>query len=113
MHKFILVTAIFLASTAAQAGGTRGLITVASTEAADPVKPAEQTTPAAQAPVAPALCAEAVAPKSAGTQPADAKPVDVLAQHADAKPARKISHDSDRAWTEHRIRSELARYGIY
>jgi hypothetical protein len=105
MHKFLLLTAMILASTAAQAG-TRGLITVASTETADPVKPAGQI---AQAPVASARCTpQPAAPKTAETKPADA-----LAQRVDEKPVRKFSHESDRAWAEHRIRSELARYGIY
>jgi hypothetical protein len=95
MRKLILVTAIVLASTAAQAGGTRGLITLASTDRGTSV---EQTNSTESAP-APAA------------QTANVTPVDAPDQRAEEK--AKPRHESDRQWVERRIRRELARYGIY
>jgi hypothetical protein len=101
MRKLVLVTAIVLASTAAHAGGTRGLITLASTDRGETV---EQTKPTEPVP--------APAAQTANMKSAEVTPVDTLDQRAGerAKPAR---HESDRQWVERRIRRELARYGIY
>lgn len=106
MRKLILATAIILASTAAHAGTTRGLISLASsdtveTTSVEQAKPADQAKPVEQAPV--------VQPTAAKST--DAKPVD--AQRVDEKPRHKTRRVSDRGWTERRIRAELARYGIY
>ncbi len=102
MRKLILVTAIILASTAAHAGATRGLIALASSETAE-TKPADQAKPVEQAPAA----------QPADVKSAETKPVDAPDPRVDQKPRRKVRHESDRDWTERRIRSELARYGIY
>jgi hypothetical protein len=94
MRKLIVVTAIVLSSAAAHAEGTKGLTTVASSETSgQPAKPAEP---------APA------APPATPSADANAQP-----RHGDQKSSgRHPKHESNRAWAERRIRSELAKYGI-
>jgi hypothetical protein len=103
MHKLMIVTAIVLAATAAHAEGTRGLITLAASDRGDPT-PAEPAKPVEQA-----KPAEQPAP----VQSAETKPVDSPDRRMDQKSRRKVGRESDRNWAERRIRSELARYGIY
>jgi hypothetical protein len=107
MHKLMMVTAIVLAATAAHAEGTRGLITLASSDRGDP-KPVEPAKPVEQAnkPV------EQTA-QPAAVQPAETRPADAYEQRMDQKSRRKVRHESDRHWAERRIRGELARCGIY
>jgi hypothetical protein len=106
MHKLMIVTAIVLAATAAHAEGTRGLITLAASDRGDPTpaepaKPVEQAKPAEQT------------AQPAPVQSAETKPVDSPNRRMDQKSRRKAGRESDRNWAERRIRSELARYGIY
>jgi hypothetical protein len=103
MHKLMIVTAIVLAATAAHAEGTRGLITLAASDRGDPT-PAEPAKPVEQA---------KPAERPAPVQSAETKPVDSPDRRMDQKSRRKAGRESDRNWAERRIRSELARYGIY
>jgi hypothetical protein len=103
MHKLMIVTAIVLAATAAHAAGTRGLITLAASDRGDPT-PAEPAKPVEQA---------KPAERPAPVQSAETKPVDSPDRRMDQKSRRMAGRESDRNWAERRIRSELARYGIY
>ena len=104
MRKLILISALLLASAAAQAGQPRGLIMASNdepqaTEKIDAVKPAETkpeaaTTDAPKAEVKP----EAAAPEAA--KPEVAKPV---------KKAQVKHHESDEA----KARRIAAHYGVY
>jgi outer membrane biosynthesis protein TonB len=99
MRKLFLIAAITLASTAANAGPSRGL-SLASAEATQPV--AEQPKTQTAAPATTAERAKPAVPQEAAKDPAKTdKPADA------AKPTRK--HVS----TEARIIYELHRHGIY
>ena len=98
MRRFILISALLLASAAAQAGQQRGLILASNdepkSESIEAVKP-DEAKPDASAPVAPAPVA---------STPAAPKPVA-------SRPAKKIharSYESDEA----KARRIAARYGI-
>jgi hypothetical protein len=95
MRKLALITALLLASAAAQASESRGLMLAANdTPAANAA--------AAQAPATPSVTTDAPKPQ------ADAGP----AKPAVAKPARHTSarrHESDEA----KARRIAARYGVY
>jgi hypothetical protein len=104
MRKLILISALLLASAAAQAGQPRGLILASNdepqaTEKIDAVKPAETkpeaaTTEAPKADVKP----EAAAPEAA--KPDTAKPL---------KKAAAKHHENDEA----KARRIAAHYGVY
>jgi hypothetical protein len=98
MRRFILISALLLASAAAQAGQQRGLILASNdepkSESIEAVKP-DEAKPDVSAPVAPAPVA---------STPAAPKPVA-------SRPAKKIharSYESDEA----KARRIAARYGI-
>jgi hypothetical protein len=99
MRRFILITALLLASATAQAGPSRGL-TLASndeptTEKIETVKPAEAAKPEASTPEA--------------SKPETSKPV---AKTDGVKPA-KTHAKRNYASQEARARSIAARYGVY
>jgi hypothetical protein len=102
MRKLVLVTAIVLASSAAHAGASRGLITLASTDRGTSV---EQTAPVEPAPASTA--------QTASVKSAEVTPADTPDQRAEERAKPKARYESDRQWVERRIRRELARYGIY
>jgi hypothetical protein len=112
MRKFILITAMMLASASAQAGGSRSL-TLASNDppaVAEPAKPVEQK-PAetSKAGEAPAYVARPAPVGTATAAPETTKPVAEKSSRTTSaeKPRRK------RESTEARIIRELNRHGIY
>jgi hypothetical protein len=105
MRRFILITALVLASASAQAGPSRGL-TLASndeptSERIETVKPAEAAKPEAAKP-------EASAPEAA--KPEASKPT--AAKSDGSKSATKTHAKRNYASDEARARSIAARYGI-
>jgi hypothetical protein len=113
MRRFILISALLLASAAAQAGQQRGLILASNdepkSESIEAVKP-DEAKPDASAPAAPAAVASTPAastpasPAPAASAPAAPKPVA-------SRPPKKIharSYESDEA----KARRIAARYGI-
>ncbi|WP_291869231.1 hypothetical protein [Bradyrhizobium sp.] len=111
MRKFILVTAMVLASAAAQAGATRGL-TLASNEppavtTAEPPKAAE-TPVATEAPKYVARPA-AVAPPTEAPKAETTKPVAEKSTRTTSAEKPKRRRES----TEARVIRELHRHGIY
>jgi hypothetical protein len=120
MRKFILITAMVLASATAQAGPMRGL-TLASNDppvAAEQAKPVEQkpaeTPKAGEAPAASEASAYVARPAAVGStteapQAETAKPVveKTTRTSSAVKPKRR------RESTEARVIRELNRHGIY
>jgi hypothetical protein len=99
MRKFILITALLLASASAQAGQPRGL-TLASNDAPTSAEKIESVKPeAAKADVKPEA-AKPEASKPEASKPTASRPVQKV--HA------RTYHDSDEA----RARTIAARYGI-
>jgi hypothetical protein len=118
MRRFILISALLLASAAAQAGQPRGLILASNdepkSERIEAVKP-DEVKPDASAPVAPAPAAStpgaATPAASATVAPVPAVPKPVASEPVASRPAKKIhatSHESDEA----KARRIAARYGI-
>jgi hypothetical protein len=118
MRRFILISALLLASAAAQAGQPRGLILASNdgpkSERIEAVKP-DEVKPDASAPVAPTPAAAT----PAASTPADSTPV-ALAPAASkpaapksvaSRPAKKI-HATSYASDEAKARRIAARYGI-
>ena len=108
MRRFILISALLLASAAAQASQPRGLILASNdepkSERIEAVKP-DEVKPDASAPVAPA---PAVSTPGASTPAASAP---VAPKPVASRPTKKIhatSHESDEA----KARRIAARYGI-
>ena len=118
MRKFILITAMVLASAAAQAGPMRGL-TLASNDqpaAAEPAKPVEEkpaeTPKAVEAPAAseaPTYVARPAAVGTATEAPDTTKPVAEKATKKSSAEKPKRRRES----TEARVIRELNRHGIY
>ena len=114
MRKFILITAMVLASAAAQAGPMRGL-TLASNEQAEPVEQKPAGTPkAVEAPAATEAPAYVARPAAVGaaTEAPKAEATNPVAEKASRttgteKPKRR------RESTEARVIRELNRHGIY
>ncbi len=110
MRRFILITALLLASASAQAGPSRNL-TVASndvptSERIETAKPAEAAKPEAAKPEA---APEASAPEAA--KPETTKPT--VAKTDGAKPVKAHTRRNyDYASQEARARSIAARYGV-
>ena len=107
MRRFILISALLLASVSAQAGQPRGLVLASNdepkSERIEAVK-TEDAKPEASAPVAPAPAVTTAAPAPAVSTPAAPKPVA-------SRPAKKThagSYDNDEA----KARRIAARYGI-
>jgi hypothetical protein len=120
MRKFILISAIVLASATAQAGESRSLTLAASDEptAAAPAKAAEtpkaaEASQAIEAPKAeaPKYVERPAAVETKTEQPtatqSNAEPAKPVAEKRAEKPRRK------RYWNEARIINELHRHGIY
>ena len=111
MRRFILISALLLASVSAQAGQPRGLVLASNdepkSERIEAVK-TEEAKPEASAPVAPVATTTPATPTAtpvpAVSKPADPKPV----ASRPAKKTRATSYDGDEA-TARRI---AARYGI-
>jgi hypothetical protein len=110
MRKFILITALLLASATAQAGQTRGLImasndTPGSGERIESVQPDQPK--ADVQPVAAEPATEAPRPLTEVSKPAES-----------SRPVRKASAPAHKARTEHyasdeaKARSIAARYGV-
>ncbi len=104
MRKFILISALLLASASAQAGPTAGPVLAAADEApaaTAPNTPAQPAPPAGQTDAPPPPVAQTDAPKpqvSEAAKPAASKPrVHVRRPESDEAKARRIA----------------ARYGIY
>ena len=114
MRKFILITAMVLASATAQAGSMRSL-TLASNDqpaAAEPAKPVEQKP--AEAPTAVQTPAYVARPAALGTateapKAETTKPVAEKAGRAGSAEKPKRRRES----TEARVIRELNRHGIY
>jgi hypothetical protein len=102
MRKLVLITALLLASAAAHAGESRGLMLAANDT------PAATDTAAPLPPAAPAVTTDAPAATTDAPKPqADAAPVKPA-----VKPAKRASagrHESD----ETKARRIAARYGVY
>jgi hypothetical protein len=118
MRRLILISALLLASAAAQAGQPRGLILASNdeprSERIEAVKP-DEVKPDASAPVAPAPAVStpgaSTPAASAPIAPAPVAPKSVAPKSVASPPARKIhatSHESDEA----KARRIAARYGI-
>jgi hypothetical protein len=106
MRRFILITALVLASAAAQAQPSRGLTLASaddSSERIETVKPAEAAKPEAAKP-------QATAPEAA--KPEASKPDTDKPTKADAKPAKSRRHYEGYAGDEAKARRIAARYGI-
>jgi len=108
MRRFILISALLLASAAAQAGQPRGLILASNdepkSERIEAVKP-DEVKPDASAPVTPVPVASTPA-ASTPVAPAPAAPKSVA-----SRPAKKI-HATSYASDEAKARRIAARYGI-
>jgi hypothetical protein len=108
MRKFILITALVLASATAQAGQTRGLV-LASNDTPGSSERIESVQPKADArPVAAQPATETAKPIAEVSKPAE---VSRPARKASA-PARKARTDEDYASDEAKARSIAARYGF-
>jgi hypothetical protein len=110
MRRFILISALLLASVTAQAGQPRGLVLASNdepkSERIEAVK-TEEAKPEASAPVAPAATTTAATPTAApapAVSPATPKPV----ASRPAKKTRATSYEGDEA----KARRIAARYGI-
>jgi hypothetical protein len=105
MRRFILISALLLASVTAQAGQPRGLVLASNdepkSERIEAVK-TEEAKPEASAPVAPA--ATTTAAPAPAVSPATPKPV----ASRPAKKTRATSYEGDEA----KARRIAARYGI-
>lgn len=120
MRKFILITAMVLASATAQAGPMRGL-TLASNDppaAAEQAKPVEQkpagTPKAVEAPVASEAPVYVTRPAAVGTATEAAK-VEITKPVAEkaGRPSSIEKPKRRRESTEARVIRELNRHGIY
>ena len=128
MRKLILITAMVLASAAAQAGDSRSLsLSNDNSATTTPAKPAGM--PAlAEVPQPAAVVPAAEAPEAVETpkyvdrpalvQPKDEQPAVRQSTYAPQKPVASKTASTRRAekrryWTERRIISELHRHGIY
>jgi hypothetical protein len=102
MRKFILITALLLASASAQAGQPRGL-TLASNDAPTAAEKIDSVKPEASKP-------EAVKPEAA--QPEASKPE--ASKPTASKPVEKVHARTHRGYEgdEARARTIAARYGI-
>jgi hypothetical protein len=121
MRKFILITALLLASASAQAGESRSL-TLASSEQPKPIeqvatKLAEQST--VQPTEAPAQATTTQAPAQTAapmvTTTETAKPAATADTTSTAKPAKPAKKTHARRWEgdEAKARRIAARYGVY
>ena len=99
MRKLILIAALVLASAAAQASGSRGLILASNDEPAAAETAKAETPKYVERPAAVSTTAEA--PK-----PGAARPVAVQTPRGEKPKPRRY-------WTEARIIGELHRHGIY
>ena len=111
MRKFILITAMVLASASAQAGPMRGLTLASNDQPAEQAKPVEQKPGTPKAVEAPVYVARPSAVGTA-TETPKVEPTNPAAEKASRassaeKPKRR------RESTEARVIRELNRHGIY